>query len=83
MSDDFCCDEEFDCGDFFMDDEYSEKSGLKMESLSKKGNLVEYDSDKKIAHFFPTKSKGFLHYLINSYHSKLFQVEIFNYSLRI
>ena len=38
--------------------EFVEKSGINIESLSKKGNLVEYESDTDIAHFYPSKLKG-------------------------
>lgn len=40
------------------DDDFLIKTGLQIASISKKGNLVEYESESKIAHFYPTKIKG-------------------------
>lgn len=40
------------------DDDFLIKTGLHIASISKKGNLVEYEAESKIAHFYPTKVKG-------------------------
>ena len=56
--DDYAMDEECDFGDLFCGSEFAEKSGLKVESFANKANLVEFDAETKIAHFFPSKTKG-------------------------
>lgn len=54
MSDD--CD--FECCDLFADSDFIQKTGISAETFAKKATLVEYDSETKVAHFFPTKAKG-------------------------
>lgn len=42
----------------FADEDFIINTGLEIDSLAKKGNLVEYEAESKIAHFYPTKLKG-------------------------
>jgi len=52
--------EDYECADLFADSDFVEKTGINAETFAKRAPLVEYDPETKVAHFYPTKTKGFL-----------------------
>ena len=45
--------------DCMVDDDFTRRVGIDMNTFFKKSNLIEIEEESKTVHFFPTKSIGF------------------------